>query len=225
MRRSWLDVPPHCFRADFRTVDRTPRIHRDTLAGAGAPRLRLRRVGNQPPERAVPGAPDPDPALPVAVRGRHPPRFGVGNVNRVAPDVDAARPAELAPHREGLPILVEDLDPVVAPVPDEEPPPGIHRQGVGLVQLARTRAPGPEGFEQPPVLVELENPGVGPGRGGVPLRYEDVAVRGDQDVVRLVEIRGIPAPPRLAERHEQLPVRPELEDPGTLGLAVRPQAA
>src|ERR1043166_2937035 len=196
MRRSWLDVPPHCFRADFRTVDRPPRIPRDPLAGAGAPRLRLRRVGNQPPDRAVVRAADADPPQPIAVRRSHSARLRVRHIYGVVlPDVNTARPAELAPRREGLPLLVEDLDPVVAPVPHEEPPPGIHRQGVRLVQLARTRAPGPEGFENAPVLVELENPGVGPGRGGVPLHYEDVAVRGDQDVVRLVEIRGIPAPP------------------------------
>ena len=49
-------------------------------------------------------------------------------------------------------------------------------------------------------------------RRRVPSDDEDVAVRRDDDVVRLIEVVGRGRAARLAERHQQLAVGAELED-------------
>src|SRR5207244_2941943 len=62
------------------------------------------------------------------------------------------------------------------------------------------------------VLRELENAGGRAGRRGMAFGNEDVAVRRDEDGVRLREIPWRPRAAGRAERHEQLAVGAELVD-------------
>src|SRR3989304_6083348 len=55
-------------------------------------------------------------------------------------DVDPARPAELTPLLEEPPVAVENLDPVVAPIGDEQPSLRVEREAVRLIELPRTGA-------------------------------------------------------------------------------------
>ena len=69
---------------------------------------------------------------------RHGLRFGVGHVDHVVlVDEDAARPAELRPLVDELAVLIEDLDPVVVAIADEQPAARIDRERVRLIELAR----------------------------------------------------------------------------------------
>ena len=93
--------------------------------------------------RAVLGAADADALLDAGqfVRAGIGPRLGVGDVDGVVPrDGDAARPAELTPFVEELAVLIEDLDPVVLAVADEQPAARIHRDRVRLADLAAAGA-------------------------------------------------------------------------------------
>src|SRR5213593_4561637 len=72
-------------------------------------------------------------------------------------DVNPARPAELFPLCDELAVLVEDLDPVVVPVADEQPAFGIHRERVRLVELAGSGPQLAPGLDQLPIPGELEN--------------------------------------------------------------------
>jgi len=73
---------------------------------------------------------------------------------------NAAGPAELRPDRQQFAVLVEYLDAIVAPIADEQPAPGIHRQRVRSLELARPaamHAPLPDEFA---VVVELDDTGI-----------------------------------------------------------------
>jgi L-asparaginase len=105
--------------------------------------------------RYVDGAPNADAALCAWVeaitglRQRQPsdvgpsvPRFRVGDIEDVVPvNVQAAWPAELEPLRNEIAVLVEDLNPVILTVADEQPASGIESEGVDYVEL-RGFAPG-----------------------------------------------------------------------------------
>jgi hypothetical protein len=83
---------------------------------------------------------------------------------------------------------------------------------VRLIELAGTGAEPPERLDQLAGLVELEDSRVRSGRRRVAFRDEDVAVRCDEYVVRLVEVVGLAGAAALAERQQQLAVGTELED-------------
>src|SRR5262245_14415020 len=85
-------------------------------------------------------APDPDALLDAGqlVGAGVGARLGVGHVDSVVlGDEDAARPPELTPLAEELPLLVEDLNAVVLAITDEQPAARVHRNGVRLTELAR----------------------------------------------------------------------------------------
>src|SRR5262249_21396936 len=123
-----LHVFVHPLGAYFRAKDVAVDICRDTLGGACSAGL-VRRVRNKRSDRAVTDASDPDAAFPVFMRRRNRPRLGIGDIDDVVlVDEDAARPAELVPLVDEVPLLVENLDAVVAAVAEEEAPARIHRQ-------------------------------------------------------------------------------------------------
>ena len=55
-------------------------------------------------------------------------------------DEHRARPAELRPHLEELSLLVEDLDPIVSAIGDQDTAPGIHGDVMRIVELPRITA-------------------------------------------------------------------------------------
>ena len=68
-------------------------------------------------------------------------RLRVGDVDVVVRvDEDPARTAELIPRVEQLAVLIEDLDPVVAAIADEQAALRIHRERVRLVEVVRAVA-------------------------------------------------------------------------------------
>jgi hypothetical protein len=56
--------------------------------------------------------------------------------------------AELRPPREVLTVLIEDHDSLVAPIGDEDPPAGVHRNRAQSTQLARPGAGFAEGLDE-----------------------------------------------------------------------------
>src|ERR1019366_3310031 len=130
-------------------------------------------------------------------------------------DVNRARPSELIPLRNELPVLIEDLNAVVLTVSDEKPSPRIERQGVNNVELAGPHALFSPGHQKLPGLVELHNSGVAV-RGSaaaVSVGDEDVPVRSDRNLrwrIELVQPR--PSDTLLPERQQHLPVLIHLED-------------
>src|SRR2546427_4373520 len=128
----------------------------------------------------------------------------------VAVDVDPARPAELLPLCEKFAILVEDLDAIVAAVADEDLSLRIDSDGMRRVELAGARAfPAPR-FDERPILRELHDARVGV--PAMPIGDESIAVRSRHDVARPIErVRPVAGNPGLAERHQHLSFRVELE--------------
>src|SRR5262249_47979885 len=125
---------------DLRAIDVALRVHGDSFRRARI-RSRFVGIGDERRHRAVLRAADANAALPRAVRGRDGARLGVRYIDIVVlVDVNAARPAELVPRVQQRPVLVEDLDAIVAAIADEETAFGIHRQRVRLVQLVGARA-------------------------------------------------------------------------------------
>ena len=145
-------------------------------------------------------------------------RLRVGGVEGVVfGDVEPADPAEVFGLGQELPVLIEDLQPHVAAVGDEQAAARIEREAVRRLELAGR---GPElapRLDELAVLRDLRDARDGVGRGvrvlaAVSLRDEDVAVRGDDDVVRLGERVGrIAGHARLADRHQDLALRAELD--------------
>src|SRR5579884_1893274 len=128
-------------RADFGPIDDAVHVGGDAFGRARRARsIRVRlRIGDERGHGAVLRAADadaPPPSRVVAVLAFDVARFRVGDVEHVAlVDVKPARPAELLPLGDEAAILVENLDPVVAAVGDEQPSLRIHREAVRLVEL------------------------------------------------------------------------------------------
>src|SRR6185295_13021441 len=150
---------------------------------------------------------DADTTVPVGLvtRGR---RLGIGRVEHVVlVDVDAARPAELPPLLEELAVLIEDLNAAVAAIADEQTSARIERERVRHVELPRARAGRAELLDELAVLVELEHAAA----AAVSLSDEDVAVRCECDVVRLIEVLGVARAAGSPKRHQHLAFRAELD--------------
>src|SRR6185437_16820183 len=110
------DVALQRLRPHLRSVNIPPRIDRHSFRRARRPWM-LRGIRNERAHASVLRAADANAALPIGARAVDRARLRVGDVDVVLRvDVDAARPAELVPGVEQLAVLVEDLDPVVAPV-------------------------------------------------------------------------------------------------------------
>src|ERR1700675_4987712 len=155
-RRSSLSAVSYQLpRADFAAVHIALRVHRAALRSAGP--LHLERVGNAVEDVAVLDAADPDAPLPPRVRCNAV-RFRVGHIDRVVPDVNAARAAELMPFGDERSVLIEDLDAHVAAVGDEEPSLRVHGEVVRRFEFDRPRAELAERFDKLAVRREFRNP-------------------------------------------------------------------
>src|SRR5262249_54885206 len=143
-------------------------------------------------------------------------RLGVGDVDGVvARDEDAARAAELLPHTEHRAALIEDLDAIVLAVADEQAAARVHRDRIGLPHLARAGSLVSPLLHEPSAAREPHDAIVL--AVTMTVRDEDVAVRRDHDVRRLIEEIGPRARDAgLAERHEHLAGGAELEHLMTL---------
>ena len=169
------------------------------------------RVADDRRQRSCSGAPDLD--APVL--------SGDGHVQDIVlVDPDAARASELRPLIQKAPFLIEDLDPAISPVGDEDPSLRVHRQSMRADDLARLRALlRAPGLDELPVLRQLHDAVAvrRPRPRRVAIGDEDLAAEVDDNVGRSDEGIGAgDADSGLAERHEQLAVAGELEDLETL---------
>src|SRR5688572_5318220 len=108
------------FRPDLGAINVAVRIggHAFRAARGGLVRSGL-RIGNEGRDLAIARAADINPALPTGIAFGV--RLRVGHVNDVISiDENAARTAELLPFLQELAVLIEELNPVVRAVADEE---------------------------------------------------------------------------------------------------------
>src|SRR5579862_291743 len=155
--RLFLDVFLQIFRTNLSPVNHALRIRHDALGRAGSTWRGLLRIGNESSYGAILGAPDSHAALPAGMIFVV--RFRIGHIHVVLlVDENPARPAELHPHFQKLPVLIEDLDTIVSAIGHEEPSLGIESQRVRYVELAFARAFRSKGLDEFTVLVEFDNP-------------------------------------------------------------------
>src|SRR5581483_1318627 len=215
LHSSFSDVSLNPARADFRPVDDAVGVGRDALGRARRPRaVRVRfRIGDERGDAAVARAADADAAFSarvVAVLAFDVARLRVGHVQRVVPiDEEAARTAELLPLGEEAAVLIEDLDPVVAPVGDEQSSLRVHREAVRLIELDAAAAFVSDRLDERAVLRQLDD---ARDVAAVTFGDEDVAVRRHEHVVRLIEEVAVASAASLAEDQQQTPFGAELED-------------
>src|ERR1700704_101170 len=201
----------HCFPDNFRAVNIAAGIRANAFGRTGVRMVGVWfRVRNKRRQRAVFGAPDANAPLktwvPCAIR------FVIGDVNDVIlVDKNPAGLAELLPLIEKFSILIEDLDPVVSAVGNEETPFGIESQGVGRLELPGSRSLFSPRFDEFPVFRKLHDPRVR--IAAMPVADEDVAIRSDGHGRRPIKsVWSIAGDSRLTERHQDLSIRVELED-------------
>src|SRR5215208_37086 len=130
---------------DFGSVNISRRIGSDALRGACAGFL-ICRIWNERGDRAVLRAADPDAAFPAIVVPSHRLGFRIRDVDDiVSVNIDSARAAELRPLVEEFAVLIENLDAIILPIADEQPPLRIDGDRVGNIEFSRSRtllAPG-----------------------------------------------------------------------------------
>src|SRR4051812_18272768 len=150
-----LDVFVHPLGTDLGAIDVAVYIGGNALGGTRAGCL-VHRIGDERRHQAVAHPAHADAAFPAVMILRYRFRLRVGDVDDIVlVDEHSARPAELMPLIEEVPLLVEDLDTVVAAVTEKEPTARIHRQRVRTVYLARARSLLAPRLDELAVLVEL----------------------------------------------------------------------
>src|SRR6266478_2035732 len=151
-RRLLPNVLHHCLPDTFRPVNVAAGIRANAFGRTGVRMVGVWfRVRNKRRHRAVFGAPDANaplkPWVPCAIR------FVIGHVNDVIlVDENPAGLAELLPLIEKFSILIEDLDPVVSAVGDEETSFRIESKRVGRLELAGTLPFLPPRFDELPIF-------------------------------------------------------------------------
>src|SRR5467141_4090453 len=201
----------HRFPDNFRPVNVAAGIRANAFGRTGIRMVGIWfRVRNKCRHRAVFGAPDANAPLktwvPCAIR------FVIGHVNDVIlADKNPAGLAELLPLIEKFSILIEDLDPVVSAVGNEQTSFGIESQGVGRLELPGSLSLLPPRFDELPISRKLHDPRVR--IAAMPIADEDVAIRGNGHGGRPIKsVWSIAGDSRLTERHQDLSIRVELED-------------
>src|SRR5688572_2722146 len=181
-------------------------------------------VGNERRHLAVARAADADAALPLAMLARFV-RLGVGHVDHVVLiDVHAARPAELVPLIEKRAVLIEDLNPVIRTIGNEEPAFRVHRQRVRRVELAARRSPRAPLLDELAGSVVLDDARVAV--SAVAVGDEDVTVRRGDHIGRLIEVHRVCAGhARHAETQQHFAIGAELHDVMTAGWRRRARAS
>src|SRR5207244_5638573 len=107
--------------------------------------------------------------------------------------------------------LIEDLNPVVAAIADEDAAPRVDRDGVERVKLARPPAALTPRLDELSVLRKPHHAVVAV--VVMAIGHEDVAACGNRDIARRIEvIRTDPGLPECAERHQRFSVWSELDD-------------
>src|SRR5262249_48140593 len=166
--------------------------------------------GNEPRDVAISGAANPDALLDAGIVLLV--RLRVRHVNEVfLVNIDATGSAKLLPLRNKSSILVENLNTVVGPISNEQPPIGVHCKPMGYVELAGGRPFGSPLLGKAPTAVEFNNPRIRP--RAMSVRHEHRAIRRDQNIGRSVE--RVPSPAagaRLSERQQHAPIWTELRD-------------
>ena len=127
---------------------------------------------------------------------------------------DRARSPEMCPQPDESPLLVEDLDPIVAPIGNEELASGIHREVMRIVEqtaLSGCRVdPASDLHDERPILRKFDQTVIA---AAMPIRDPDLAIGGDQHMGRPVEVRlVVPGDGRFAQGHQYLSLRAQLED-------------
>src|SRR5258705_239985 len=148
----------HCCPDNFRPVNVAAGIRANACGRTGVRVVGVWfRVRNKRRHRAVFGAPDANAPLktwvPCAIR------FVIGHVNDVIlVDENPAGLAELLPLIEKFSILIEDLDPVVSAVSNEQTSFGIESQGLGRLELPGSRSLLSPRFDELPIFRKLHDP-------------------------------------------------------------------
>ena len=142
--------------------------------------------------------------------------FRVGDVDHIIlVDIHTTRAAKLEPLSDKLPVLIENLDPVVLAITDKQPPLRVERNGVRHIELARSHAFSSPRLDELSIFIEFHDSGVArrSASSAVSISDEDVAVRSDRNFGRLVEFIEIRSGnTRLAQRRQETSVRAELQD-------------
>src|SRR5262249_34767784 len=124
-----------------------------------------------------------------------------------------ARQAGIFEFTDEFSIRIEDLNSLVLPVGHPELAFGIERQSVRNIEFAGLFAFSAPRLDELSILIELEDARISVCTGRVSLRHEDIAIRSDRDIVRLVEkLRRLVPCAAVAlgsEGHEDLPLRIE----------------
>src|SRR5947208_10719811 len=152
----------------LRAVDVALRVDRDTFGGARPGRV-LFRVRDEVLDGQIFRAADAHPSLPAS-RVRRLARLRVGTVQHVVlVDVNPAQAAEGLRLGDEFAVLIEDLQPHVAAVRDEQAPARIERQAVRGAELTGCGAELSERLAELAVPGELRNARDRVGRGIVVL--------------------------------------------------------
>src|SRR5256885_1952142 len=160
LSRGLFRVLLHRLWSDLRAVDVPLRVDGDALRGARAGgrlgRVRILRVRNEIHHLQILRAPDTDAALPSAGMRRRA-RLRVGGVEAIVlVDEQSADAAEILRLGEELAVEIEELEPDVAAIGDEEPAARVDGEAVRRAELAGSRA------ELSPALDEFAVPGALP---------------------------------------------------------------
>ena len=161
-------------------------------------------------------------------------RLRVDHVEHVALDEDSARAAEHVARLEVLPVLIEDLQAVVAAIGHPQAALRVEGERMRGAELAVAHADGAPRLDELAVGRELADAARRPARepvGDLLLRDHalrvvavgdvDAAVRSDDDVVGLVELAvGIARLARDTKAQELLAARAELMDLVPLGAGL-----
>src|SRR5258707_1872677 len=120
-------------------------------------------------------------------------------------DKNSARPAELLPLLNVVSVLVENLNPVVVAIADEQAPFGIEGQAMRQVEFARAGSFFPPRLDELSVFRKLHDAVVG--IAAVSIGNKNITIRSDGHRGRHIERVGtIARDARLAESHQYFSV-------------------